>query len=112
LKYVAVALGVLSIYFKAPYALPSFISIALKSADLDKYLGIYSSTQLLLKITISKNNTTLIAQATGQSAFPLEASAKDQFVFYQAGIELLFDTSKAEMTLNQGGETFLYTRDK
>ena len=53
-----------------------------------------------------------MAQATGQNAFPLEAPAKDQFVFNQAGIELLFNTSKAEMTLNQGGETFLFTRDK
>lgn len=107
-----VALGALSTYFKAPFTLPLFTSIVLKSEDLDKYLGIYSSTQLPLKITISKNNTTLIAQATGQGAFPLEASAKDQFMFYQAGIELLFDTSKSEMTLNQGGETFLFTRDK
>jgi D-alanyl-D-alanine carboxypeptidase len=108
----SVALGALSTYFKTPFTFPSFTSIVLKSEDLDKYLGIYSSTQLPLKITISKNNTTLMAQATGQDAFLLEAPAKDQFVFNQAGIELLFDTSKAEMTLNQGGETFLFTRDK
>jgi len=107
-----VVLGALSTYFKVPFTLPSFTSIELKSGDLDKYLGIYSSTQIPLKITVSKNNTTLMAQATGQGAFPLEATAKDQFMFYQAGIELLFDTPKVEMTLNQGGETFLFTKDK
>lgn len=107
-----VVLGALSTYFKVPFTLPSFTSIALKSEDLDKYLGIYSSTQMPLKITISKNSKTLMAQATGQSAFPLEAPAKDQFVFNQAGIELLFNTSKAEMTLKQGGEIFLFKRDK
>ncbi len=107
-----VAVGALSTCFKVPFSLPSFSSIVLKSEELDSYLGIYSSTQLPLKITISKNNTTLMAQATGQDAFQLEASAKDQFMFHQAGIELLFDTSKSEMTLNQGGETFLFIRDK
>lgn len=107
-----VFLGALSTYFKVPFTLPSFTSIELKSGDLDKYLGIYSSKQMPLKITISKNNTTLMAQATGQGAFSLEATAKDQFMFYQAGIELLFNTSRDEMTLNQGGETFLFTRDQ
>src|SRR5215217_93279 len=99
-----VVLATMSTYFKVPFNFPSFASIDLKSEELDKYLGIYSSKQMPLKITISKNNMTLMAQATGQSSFPLEATAKDQFKFYQAGIELLFDTSKSEMTLNQSGQ--------
>lgn len=78
---------------------------------LDSYLGIYSSKKSSLKITISKNDTTLIAQANGQNAFSLEAHAKDQFMYYKAGIELLFDTSKGEMTVNQGGEISLFTKD-
>lgn len=78
---------------------------------LDSYLGIYSSKKSSLKITISKNDTTLIAQATGQNAFVLEARAKDQFMYYKAGIELLFDTSKGKMTVNQGGEISLFTKD-
>ncbi|QIL42073.1 hypothetical protein G7074_24080 [Pedobacter sp. HDW13] len=78
---------------------------------LDSYLGIYSSKKSSLKITISKNNTTLIAQATGQNAFPLEARAKDQFLYYKAGIELLFDATKGEMTVNQGGDISLFTKD-
>jgi hypothetical protein len=86
-------------------------NIVLKSEDLDKYLGIYSSTQLPLKITISKNNTTLIAQATGQDAFSLETHAKDRFMYHQAGIELIFDTSRNKITLNQGGETYWFARD-
>lgn len=78
---------------------------------LDSYLGIYSSKKSSLKITISKNDTTLIAQATGQNAFPLEAHANDQFMYYKAGIELLFDTSRGEMTVNQGGDISLFTKD-
>src|SRR4051812_35490525 len=74
----------------------------LKTEDLDKYLGIYSSTQMSFKVTISKNNTTLMAQATGQAAFPLVASAKDRFTDSKASLELVFDTSRNKMTLNQG----------
>lgn len=78
---------------------------------LDSYLGTYSSKKSSLKITISKNDTTLTAQATGQTAFPLEARTKDQFMYYKAGIELLFDTSKGEMTVNQGGDISLFTKN-
>lgn len=104
-------LTLLSLLIAFVFSVSAQTSIVKKSEDLDKYLGIYSSTQMSRKITISKNNTTLMAQATGQDAFPLEALAKDQFIFHKAGIELLFDTSRSKMTLNQGGETFWFTRD-
>jgi len=78
---------------------------------LDSYLGIYCSKKSSLKITISKNDTILMAQATGQTAFPLEARTKNQFMYYKAGIELLFDTSKGEMTVNQGGDISLFTKN-
>jgi C-terminal processing protease CtpA/Prc len=82
----------------------------LKSKDLDQYLGVYSSTQVSLKITISKNNTTLIGQATGQSAFQLEAVAKNRFFYHPTDLELIFDTSRNKMTLNQHGETYWFTK--
>jgi hypothetical protein len=79
---------------------------------MDKYLGIYSSTQMPLKITITKNDSTLIAQATGQSSFPLEATEKDKFQFEQAGIIMEFNTDKNELTMKQGGGSVLFTKDK
>ncbi|WP_158800206.1 S41 family peptidase [Pedobacter sp. L105] len=98
----------LSIFIKFTFGLAAQTIIR---HPLDSYLGIYSSKKSSLKIIISKNDTTLIAQANGQNAFPLEARAKDQFVYYKAGIELLFDTSKGEMTVNQGGDISLFTKD-
>jgi D-alanyl-D-alanine carboxypeptidase len=83
-----------------------------KSEDLDQYLGTYSSTQLPVKLTFTKNNTTLMVQAPGQSPLPLEAPAKDHFRFYQVGLELVFDTSKSEVTMNQKGKTYLFTKEK
>lgn len=107
-----ILIGVLSIYFKRDYSIPTFTSILMKTEELDKYLGVYSSTQLPLKITITKDNATLIAQATGQSSFPLEATERDKFKFDQAGVKMEFDTDKNEMTLKQNGGVFLFTKDK
>jgi len=107
-----ILIGVLSIYFNKDYTIPAFNTVALKTEELDKYLGVYSSTQIPLKITITKENTSLIAQATGQSSFPLEATEKDKFKFDQAGVVIEFNPDKNEMTLKQGGGTFLFTKDK
>ena len=109
-----ILIGVLSIYFNKQYSIPTFNRppVSLKTEDLDKYLGVYSSTQIPLKITITKDNTTLISQATGQSPFPLEATEKDKFEFDPAGIIMEFNPDKNEMTLKQGGETVLFTKEK
>ncbi len=107
-----ILIGVLSIYFKKDYSIPTFNTVPFKTEDLGKYLGVYSSTQLPLKITITKDNTALIAQATGQSSFPLEATEKDKFKFDQAGVKMEFNTDKNELTLRQSGGVFLFTKDK
>jgi len=85
---------------------------ALKTTDLDKYLGVYSTKQIPIKITITKEGTDLFAEATGQEKFPLTSGAKDTFTFALAGIELLFDSTKNEMTLKQGGGVFVFTKEK
>ncbi|MES2515906.1 MAG: S41 family peptidase [Bacteroidota bacterium] len=105
------SLILLSLFIAFTSSLTAQNITVLKTEDLDKYLGTYSSTQLELKITISKNNTTLMGQGTGQSAFALDVSAKDRFVYHQTGIELVFDTSRNKMTLNQGGETYWFTNE-
>ena len=105
----------LTIYYGLPFKIPEFKTIALTSEELDKYLGVYSSKQLPLKITMSVassgNDDWLIAQATGQSSFPLDATDKDVFKFDAAGIVLKFNTDKKEMVLEQGGGVFLFTKE-
>jgi D-alanyl-D-alanine carboxypeptidase len=104
-------IALLSSYYNVPFELPVFTTIALKPEDLDKYTGIYSTTQLPIKITISKNNATLTAQATGQSSFPLEPTAADVFKFDQAGVIMEFFPSKNQLVLKQGGANFVFTRE-
>lgn len=103
-----ILIGVLSIYFNKPYSIPTF---SLKAEDLDKYLGVYSSAQIPLKITVTKNGATLFAQATGQQSFPLDETGKDKFKFDPAGIVIEFNPDKNEMTLKQGGENVVFTKE-
>ncbi|WP_162499776.1 serine hydrolase domain-containing protein [Mucilaginibacter terrigena] len=107
-----IALDALRIYFNKPYALPVFAKpLALSSVDLDKYLGVYSSPGFPLKITFTKNNTTLMGTATGQAAIAFETTVKDVFTFEPAGIVIEFDTAKNQFTLKQNGNTTVFTKE-
>ncbi len=110
----SILIGILNICFNKDYTIPTFTksAIMLKKEDMDKYLGVYSSTQLPLKISITKDDTKLIAQATGQSSFPLEPTEKDKFQFEQAGIVMEFNPAKNEMILKQAGGRFIFTKEK
>lgn len=106
-----ISIAVLSAIYNKPFDIPEFSTYDVNSEDLDKYLGFYSSQQIPLKITITKDNKTLIAQATGQPSFPLEATNKDQFKFEQAGIVLEFNPPENTMLLKQGGGQFTFTKE-
>lgn len=96
------AIAALSAYFGKDYEIPEFKSISLSTEELDKYLGVYSSPSFPLKITITKENSTLVGQATGQPSFNLEAEGDHIFSFSRAGLTLIFNPEKEEMTLKQG----------
>ncbi len=81
------------------------------SKDLDKYLGVYGSKQLPIKISITKNNLNLIAQATGQNAITLQATEKDQFSFADEDIRIEFNTVEKAFVLKQNGQTYNFTKE-
>ncbi|WP_338647878.1 serine hydrolase domain-containing protein [Flavobacterium sp. KS-LB2] len=100
----------LSSYFDKPFTIPTFKNIELKTEELDPYLGEYSDAGFPMTITVTKDNLKLFAQATGQSAFPLEATEKDNFEFVAAGIKLEFRPNEKLMVLKQGGREFKLTK--
>lgn len=106
-----IAIACLSWANNKPFEIPNFITYTNTTEDLDKYLGNYASANLPFKIVITKDGTTLMAQATGQSAFPLEATDKDKFAFDTAGIVLEFVPEQNQMTLKQGGGVFAFTKE-
>ncbi len=107
-----VMIGALSIYYNRPYLLPEFRTLYVKPEDLDKYIGLYTCVQLPMKISITKDSVTLIAQASGQPSFRLEAFETDKFRYDLAGVRMEFIPERKEMILKQGGGVFLFTREK
>ena len=107
-----ILIGVLSIYFGTEYKFPEFTeAIEVSSAELDRYPGVYSTPSFPLKITITKKEGVLMAQATGQSSFPLEAYEKDKFRFEAAQIKMAFLPEENKMVFNQGGKEFEMVRE-
>jgi D-alanyl-D-alanine carboxypeptidase len=105
-----IMIAVLNSYFNMSFGIPSFKVVALKTEELDPYLGEYSSPAFPLKITITKDNLKLFAQATGQSAFPLEATDKDRFEFTTAGIKIEFKPNEKQLVLKQGGAEYILAK--
>ncbi len=106
-----IIVGVLSIIYDRDYALPSFETIALTQEQLDRYLGVYGKSDFPLKLTITRNDSTLYAQATGQMAIPLDATAIDKFKFDPAGIQIEFNRDENELILKQGGGVLIFTKE-
>lgn len=107
-----ISIAVLSAVYNRPYEIPTFSTVNLNSEDLDKYLGVYASKQIALKITITKDGNTLIAQGTGQPAFPLEATDKDKFKYDQAGAKFEFNPKDKTLILFQGGGQINFTKEE
>ncbi len=102
-----IMIGILSIYYKIPYPFPVFVT--LDEASVKPFLGTYATTEMPLKLTISQKEGNLMAQATGQSAFPLTPKNKNTFVFPAAGIEIIFETNT--LTLKQAGQKFKFIKE-
>jgi CubicO group peptidase (beta-lactamase class C family) len=105
-----ISIALLSAVYNKPYDIPTFKTFEVTSADLDKYLGVYSSKQIPLKITITKGKT-LIAQGTEQAATALEATEKDKFKFERAGAVFEFNPEDKSMVLKQGGAIIYFSKE-
>lgn len=107
----SISLVVLSAVFNKNYQIPDFKTVEQSSADLDKYLGVYASAAIPIKITITKDNTTLMAQATGQSPTRLTSKGNHEFKLEDAGIVLSFNPTENLMILTQGGKEFKFMKE-
>ncbi|WP_256006319.1 serine hydrolase domain-containing protein [Pedobacter deserti] len=105
-----ISIALLSAAYNKPLQIPSFKSLDLTPAELDPLTGTYSSAGLPFTITVTRNGSSIIAQASGQSALPMEAVTKSRFKFDGAGIVLEFDTQKKEMLLKQHGHSFVFSK--
>lgn len=106
-----ISVAVLSAVFNKPFDIPEFTTHTPAPEELEQYLGVYASKDMSLKITFTRDGNKLIAQATGQDSFALEATAKDKFKFDPAGIALEFNPTDKTMILKQGGGQFNFSKE-
>ena len=84
-----------------PFETSEFKPTIETDVDFDKYLGVYSSEQTAVKISITKVNNKLFAQAVGQTSFPLEATGKDKFEYTKGDIIIEFNPTDSTAVLKQ-----------
>jgi len=97
--------------YKLPVNIPEFPEkVQVPVATLESYIGLYKSKELPLDITTVVKDGILLAQASGQSAFPLTPTSPTEFIFIPAGVKIIFFPAENSMTLHQGGKTYKYTK--
>lgn len=111
-----ILIGTLSIAFGQDYEIPSFEereAVTLEEDELNQYTGTFSSPNFPLDISLFVNGGNLMAQATGQGAFPLTIYSETTMAFEQAGIEMVFsdfsDGKYRAFRFTQAGQQFDFT---
>lgn len=102
---------ILNGFFHNVYEIPSFKQIHLSKEELNQYTGVYAHPEIPFKITVSQQDLVLTAQATGQSAFPLEAADTHVFTFDRVGIKITFLPEKNALVLSQSGQEIEFTKE-
>jgi D-alanyl-D-alanine carboxypeptidase len=95
--------GALKICFNEPYELPFLDDRKLTSADLDKYLGKYSSGQIVVNCT--KDGTKLLVETRGK-VFELTAVSKNYFMHPQTGYFFEYDPAKRSLQIKETDNTY------
>ncbi|MBB6370792.1 serine hydrolase domain-containing protein [Chryseobacterium shigense] len=93
------------------FQMPGFKTLELPEAELQKFTGTYSTPNIPLKINIFIKEKKLMAQATGQDEFPLEATSDTSFKFEKAGVVIDFYPAKKQFVIIQGGKKNTFTKE-
>ena len=105
-------ISILDTYFKNDTSLKKKAAISLTSVELDAYLGVYSGKTFPAKVTFTKKENSLFAQATGQPIFKLIATKKDNFIYDAMGIRFSFNLKAKTMELTFGGNQHLLKKEE
>lgn len=106
-----ISIAALSAAYGKDFEIPSFKVITISENELQQFVGTYATANMPMKINVFIKDKILMAQATGQSAFALEATSKTSFKFDKAGIVLDFNPAKKEFVLSQGGNKIIFVKE-
>ncbi|MCE3076446.1 serine hydrolase domain-containing protein [Chryseobacterium gwangjuense] len=93
------------------FEMPNFKTLEISETELQKFVGNYVCRDFPLKINIFIEDKKLMAQATGQGAFPLEATSNTSFKFDTAGIVIDFYPAKKQFIITQRGTKNTFTKE-
>lgn len=100
-----VYIAILSAVYDKEFDLPEFAENYQPTAkNLDQYVGVYATPLAPIKITITTENGVLIAQATSQPSFVLDAVSEHVFKYDMAQLKITFQPEDETMILYQNGE--------
>lgn len=105
-----VLLEVLNSFYNDKVDIPHFKEVEPDPKGLLAFVGTYTSKEIPIKITISKEKNTLIAKGTGQSAYPLEEVSENNYRYDPAGVEIDFNPKKHTFILKQLGTEYKFKR--
>ncbi len=104
--------GAVDIYYGRSFQIPSFESFAVATEVLDKYVGVYSTPDAPVKLTITRQGSTLYFQPPGgDKAVALEATADNRFQI-EGAVVIEFDAAKNQMTVKRRGGERVFTKEK
>jgi CubicO group peptidase (beta-lactamase class C family) len=108
----SIVIGAMNIYFGKSYTIPDFKKLpTIKTENLKKYTGIYSSSEFPIRITISKKKQNLVVQPKGYPSYPLDQIGFDKFKNDEASVAIEFDAKKKLMKLNWGDNIYTFIKD-
>lgn len=104
-------IALMNLIYDRNYQYPVFNNAKIPVADLEKYIGDYTSKDIDLSLKIFIKEEGLYAQATNQAEIPLTLTERNQFIFEKAGIKLTFIPENNQLNLTQGGKTYLFNKN-
>lgn len=106
--YNDIVIGILSCYYKIPYTFPNLVTVDVDNATLKSYEGDYTSPSIPLVVTIKEREGRLVAMATGQGEFYLNAISPTEFTYDAAQIKMTF--TPGGFRLEQGSTVSQFTK--
>lgn len=101
---------VLNCIYGKQFDIPFLQKIDLKNETLKEYEGIYTGSELSIKITVEGNGESLFAQLAGQVVLPLEVTSQHIFKSLLNNIVIIFNPEEATMIFIDGEEVFYLNR--
>ncbi|MEJ5993384.1 serine hydrolase domain-containing protein [Pedobacter sp. Du54] len=104
--------GIMNSYYNKSYELPTFESIAISTAILDSYTGIYATSEAPIKFTVMRKDNILYIQPIRESAAPLEATAQNKFRIEGVnGLTIEFDSNKKQLIMKRPNGERIFTKE-